>query len=581
MPLPGALWARSKLAEWRARPFGRLCLHFLQALTQSGQESEQLEFGAAALLALLAIPGVFASFFLFSRYSTLMDYFHQRPPQDVFLVSMADKYSFIVFSMTITGLVVVFKWDRILPSKQDYFNLVSLPLPAVRVYLASLLAALLAAGIFALDVNLGSTFFFPLVVMASVKGASFLAFLTFMLTHALVVILASLFTFFACFSVMTAALALLPAAVFARIAVPLRVTLIVGLLAMLVSNTVIPEAILHSPDAWYGGLPPVWFVALYQQVQLSGPPQLLPYAERAGWGLLASVVSAALTSWLAYHRYFRRIPEMSDDGAASLGAPAFGWKLARLFLLSPVQQGLYGFSLRALLRSETHLLVVGGLVGLGLLLVIEAAMEALRRRPPADGLPSLSWLSVPLILAYLLPLAVRFSFEIPAHWKANWVFAYLLDSRDHPAPAVARKLLFTAILPLVVVTGVVFGWAYRPAVGAVYAIYLFLVTMMLVELLVVDFRKVPFTCSLPPFRNDTLVVILSHLVGFGVFTAGGALLASAMYRSPLRFALLATILTLFWGSARFWLGEVAAAESLQFTAKQEAVLQTLDLADRA
>ncbi len=58
--------------------------------------------------------------------------------------------------------------------------------------------------------------------------------------------------------------------------------------------------------------------------------------------------------------------------------------------------------------------------------------------------------------------------------------------------------------------------------GITYLAFLVTANAMLVELLVVDFRKVPFTCSLPPFRNDTLAVIVGQFLGFALFTAGGA-----------------------------------------------------------
>ncbi len=583
MALPDGSSRPSRLDNLRARPFSRLCGHFLRALTQTGQESEQLEFGAGALLALLAVPGGFAALSLLDRYSTFLAWLRQQGPMDVFAVSMPDKYFFIVFSMAITGVVAVFKWDRILPSQQDYFNFAPLPIAPSQIYLASVAAALAAAGLFAIDVNIGSVVLFPLVVMASAPGATFGSFVSFVLIHAFIVILASLFTFFACFAVMTSALALLPTSWFARISVPLRVTLIVGWLALLVSNAVVPQIIRVSPDGWIGWLPPVWFVALYQKLQRSGPAGLTLLAHRAWIGTAVALAVAGLASWLGYHRYFRRIPEMSDGGmAATRGTPARAWRIARWLVRKPVEQGIYTFSLRVLMRSETHTLVVGALMGLGLLLGTEAAVGALSRRPPPDGLPAVAWLSVPLILTYSLAVATRFSFELPAMWKSNWIFAYLLDPEEPVAPPLARKILLTLLTPLILATGAVFTWQWGAPVGITYFAFLTAATLMLIELLVVDFCKIPFTCSLPPFRNDTLAVMLGHLLGFAVFTAGGAQIASLMYRSPLRFWIFTTLVTAIWGTARYWLREsTVGATALQFTARQEAALQTLDLADRS
>ena len=586
MALPDVSSRPSRLDNLRARPFGRMCEHFLRALTQTGQESEQLEFGAGALLALLAVPGGFAALSLLDRYSTFLAWLRQQGPVDVFAVSMPDKYFFIVFSMAITGVVAVFKWDRILPSKQDYFNFAPLPIAPSQIYLASLSAALAAAGLFALDVNIGSVVLFPLVVMASAPGATFGSFVSFVLIHAFIVIMASLFTFFACFAVITSALALLPTSWFARISVPLRVGLIVGWLALLVSNAVVPQMILVSPDGWIGWLPPVWFVALYQKLQRSGPAALTLLADRAWIGAAVALAVAGLASWLGYHRYFRRIPEMSarDERrgmAATRGAPAWAWRAVRWLVRKPVEQGIYTFSLRVLMRSETHPLVVGALMGLGLLLGTEAAVGALSRPPPRDGLPAVAWLSVPLILTYSLAVAIRFSFELPALWKANWIFAYLLDPEQHVAPPLARKILLTMLTPLTLAAGAVFTWHWGAPVGITYFAFLTVATLMLIELLVVDFCKIPFTCSLPPFRNDTLAVMLGHLLGFAFFTAGGAQMASMMYRAPLRFWIFTTLVTAIWGTARYWLREsTVGATALQFTARQEAALQTLDLADR-
>ena len=197
-------------------------------------------------------------------------------------------------------------------------------------------------------------------------------------------------------------------------------------------------------------------------------------------------------------------------------------------------------------------------------------------------LPATGWLSAPLMLTYSLAVALRFSFEMPAVWKANWLFAYLLDPQVPRAPAFARKLLWTLLSPLVLLVASAFCWNWGPHVGLSYAAYLLALTAMLVELLVVDFRKIPFTCNLPPFRNDTLAVMLGHLLGFALFTTGGAQLAGLMWRVPLKFGLLAMLVCLFWSTAWYWFRERAAGSAaLQFTAPTDVAVLTLDLSDRA
>ncbi len=42
-------------------------------------------------------------------------------------------------------------------------------------------------------------------------------------------------------------------------------------------------------------------------------------------------------------------------------------------------------------------------------------------------------------------------------------------------------------------------------------------SLLFVEILLVRFRKIPFTCSYPPFRDSAVVVALSYVLGFVIF----------------------------------------------------------------
>jgi len=43
-------------------------------------------------------------------------------------------------------------------------------------------------------------------------------------------------------------------------------------------------------------------------------------------------------------------------------------------------------------------------------------------------------------------------------------------------------------------------------------------SMMLIEILLVSFRKIPFTCSAPHFKSNIPLSVFIYLVGFMVFT---------------------------------------------------------------
>ena len=134
-----------------------LVRHFAQRLAQSGgEESGDVDMSLGALLALLASPGVFIAIGLMDRYSSLLNYFRGvRPIQDHYPRAVGDGYTLLVFSMAVTGLVTLWKWDRILPDTMDRLNLGPLPIPERTVFLSSLAAIALVVAVFIVDVNLG------------------------------------------------------------------------------------------------------------------------------------------------------------------------------------------------------------------------------------------------------------------------------------------------------------------------------------------------------------------------------------------------------------------------------------------
>jgi len=116
------------------------------------------------LLSLLPLPGGFYSIFLFEKYSTLLQWMQGRSDVDPLAAALSDEYFFIVFSMVVTGVVAVWRWEDIFPDRRDYANLVPLPISMRHIFFANLLAILLLTLVLALDVNVASALLFPLVV---------------------------------------------------------------------------------------------------------------------------------------------------------------------------------------------------------------------------------------------------------------------------------------------------------------------------------------------------------------------------------------------------------------------------------
>lgn len=209
------------------RPFCRLAAHFGAKLF-SGNGEGGLELGAGTVLALLAAPGAFISIMLLDKYSSLLRFLRGNNHFDPYATSVPDQYFFLTFSMAITGIVTVLKWDSIFPDRRDYVNLAPLPVPTRQIFLANVTAIVLIAVAFAVDVNAVSSMFFPMVV--TMEEPRFAAYVQFARAHFAGVLLASLFVSFALFALIGTLMVLLPDSLFHRISIYVRVLIVIFLL---------------------------------------------------------------------------------------------------------------------------------------------------------------------------------------------------------------------------------------------------------------------------------------------------------------------------------------------------------------
>jgi hypothetical protein len=532
-PLP-ATEPESRRERWLRRPFPRLVAHFASVVVNSGQESgaSELNVGIGGMLALLATPGGFVSIVMFNKYSSLLRWIHHVPTFDVYAASLPDKYFFIVFSMVVTGIVTVLKWDRIFPSRQDYANLGPLPIASGTVFLANLLAILMLAAVFAMDVNGVATVLFPFGVVASVETLTWLDYVKFCAEHAASVLAASAFVFFAAFALMGILMSVLPNRIFRKVSMLARMLLVVALIAMLTTSFAAPEMVRElprHPDSLVRFVPAVWFLAMYQAMQGRAGPALAPLALLAVKALAVAMLVALGACALSYRRYYLRIPESQDERIPErrVRFRAVRSLLDRTVLRTPFERAGYGFTMKVLFRSETHSILFGGFVGFGLIVASQMTLEALTGRSGASlgmRIPSAELAQIPLALAYFLVVGLRLVFEAPAASGANWVYRSIIDFDRHGARSLARKVMLTFLLPLVVLPSLaIYGRIWGAYIGILHAIGITVLSLLLMDVLLLRFRKIPFTCTLPLFQNYTIAILLLYVVGFVLFVefAGG------------------------------------------------------------
>jgi hypothetical protein len=507
--------------SWKAclqKPFPLLVHLFVGRIFHGSEGDGELDLSLGLVLSLLALPGGFYSILLFNKYGSLLQWMRGQQAFDPLYASLPDEYFFIVLSMVVTGAVAVWHWDRVFPDRRDFANLVPLPLSTRVIFLANLAAILFLAGMLAFVVNAASCFLFPLVVSGSQE--TFAYFFDFFTVHLLVVVSASVFSFFAVFCVVGGLMTVLPYNVYRRVSVFVRAGIVACFVALLSTSFAVPSLLDNVNRSSIRFLPSVWFLGLCSLARGRADP-LAALGSRAILALLCSVFIALAVYALSYSRYFKRIPETLDvsSGSAHRCSSWFFSLMDRTVLRSPFQRAGYRFLLRTLARSERHSLVLGVFIGIGLVVASQALFAALNHGSLVSlASPSAAILSAPFIFIYCLAVGLRFVFEIPTDLRSNWIFRFLLDKTHHECIPLARKVMMTFVLPTAIVVVLpLHAWLWGWTSALLHATIIIFASLLLDEILLVRFHKLPFTCSYPPFRDSAIVHALSYVLGFFVF----------------------------------------------------------------
>jgi hypothetical protein len=572
---------QKKWKEQSQRPFFRLVSLFVGRAFHGADDTgnEELDFSTGLILSLLALPGAFYSILMFDKYGSFLQWMHGRNHFDVLAIALPDEYFLIVLSMVVTGVVAVWRWDSIFPDRRDYANLVPLPISTRTIFLANLVAIFFVAGVLALDVNLVSAFLFPFVATASQE--KFLFFVHFMEVHALVVVLASLFSFFAVFALVGLLMTVLPYQVFRKLSLYLRGLMIAYFVGVLATSFAVPDMVQRLPQSPVKFLSSVWFLGLCQFIRERASPPLAALGKLALVSLACLVVIAIAAYALSYRRCFKRIPE-NVDVVPTTTAPYVSWifrVLDHTVLRSGFQRAIYRFAMKTVLRSERHSLVLGGFLGLGVVLSSQVLFAAFNNKNVGVSAPSAEILSIPLIVSYCLIIGLRFAFTIPTELRANWIFKLLLDKTIPECIPLARKVLLTFVVPWVVLVVFplhVYLWGWID--GSLHAFVVIVWAILLADILLVRFRKVPFTCSYPPFRNSAIVVIVAYLIGFFVYVVLTSQFESWALLSPVRGLLLVPLAVAIWyGVSRIREDVVEVDKQLVFEEKIATGFEVLNL----
>jgi len=448
-------------------------------------------------------------------------------------------------TMLVVGLVAVVSWDATFPDRRDVMVLCPLPVSPRMILVAKLAASAALISLAILTLNFATGFAWPLFIGAHHEsGWGFLQSLS---AYWFAIIAASGFLLCLVLSVQGLTALFLPRKIFLALSAFLQITafgLVLGVYFLQPSITTV--AAMAAPEnhwvlAWS---PSFWFFALFNELNGSLPPQLNWLAARA-WISLVLVVAGATTSMLlCYFRTMKKTveePDLIPGGRGWHWSPRFG---------NALQTAIVLFSLRSIVRSRQHRLAFA----FYLAVICSIALSWLRIELLGAGPAPLNaeFMTDTIVMMGFAVFGLRSVFSLPISLNANWMLRTTqLRASEEYVVATRRTMLVLAVLPVWFISALL-SLPLRPLHEVSgHLVLLALLGWIFVELCLIGFYKVPFTCSYLPGKVHVQVILWSFLILLVVFGMVTAEYEVPVLKDPIRTALTLVFLTVagfgLWG----------------------------------
>jgi hypothetical protein len=501
----------------------------------------------------------------------------EMPHSAVLIRAWPVEHSLIAITMLVVGLFSVLSWDSTFPNRRDVLVLAPLPVRARTIFLAKVTASAMALSLTVAALNALPSIIFAMALAPADSGGWLSLILSLMpvrcfAAYWITMLTAGLFVFCCVLGVQGLASQLLSRRHFLRLSAFLQM----GAFCLFLSITFLEPSLstpqlLAAPEnqtslAW---LPSYWFLGFFQFLNGSMHPALVPLANRALVGLPLAVIAAGAALLLSYLRTLRKIveePDISPGSRSGSWLPPFG---------TPLKTAVVQFSIRTLLRSRQHRIILAFYWGLGTTLVVLLS-RAPSGRHQSDIIPML-FASIMLMLVAVT--GARVVFSLPLELRANWIFRMApLRSGELLLAATRRSLWVLSVAPVLSASAVTFLylWNWAPAVRHLLVLLLF--GIILAEVCLLGFRKIPFTCSYLPGKSYAHMVLLASILP-PVLLISGARYEWNFLQHPARYAMLFTTLCVIALCAHRYAAVLARRpeSSLQFEDEPAPALQGLGL----
>lgn len=503
-------------------------------------QNTEIQVTVTKLLALLASPGIILPCLRYTTYLGLDAY----PPEMRLPMLWSDRCLYLSFSMLVMGAVTVVEWDALFPDRRDYATLMPLPISSRTIFLGKVGALALFLVAFTASVNAVSVVTFPAV---SFRGTWQRLLLT-MAAHGISILASSAFAFLFLVALEGVLLNVLSVRWFRKLSAYVQGSMVFVLLWLFFLFPNIAASVAQLKDANSRVLyafPPAWFLGLNEAITGSRDAVFLALAHRAEIALGLVTLVAGLSYTVAYRRHVRRTLESTEGGDSTRTAmhERIG-AIADRLAPDSVERGTVAFIGKTMARSAKHRIFLAAYAGVGFALAAQVLSAAKNHD---------EWMSLPLVLGFFLLSGMRFIFTIPSELPANWQFRVSDTDQQRAALNGTRTAMrWFGVAPLFLALSPFYFFWWPPGAALAHLVFSITISVLLIEILTMEFRKIPFTCSYPPGKANVTILWVGYWVAFLVYAFSMANLESWMVKRPTRLILFYLIVAVLFAGFEWW-----------------------------
>ena len=549
------------------RPWYQLTTHFFVGLFDFGILSDagadavrRMLFGMVAVT--MSVGLLLARMYL-QKYAALSEKFYdwgkgyQLNQEPYRLATLGDGALVIALPMLLVGFVVVLVSNSLFPNETDCRVLLPLQVSKRLLFATKALAVMLFSSVFAVA---GHAAMMPLVLLMGNSRWSDQGLVARLIAYGLASLSASIVTAMMIIAVAGVLLIAVPRSRLQAASIAFRGACLCALVLVIPLAGRLPTtgSLIARESPLFYLVPPVWFLGV-EELLLGTTTTYFVHLARIAALVGATSLVVAVGSYLYLYQRLERVvlrPAVSDRSPRPrirffrhLGrntaaiAPFINATLKR----SPFHQGVF-------------VIIAAGGAGAVLNSFISDWHAGALSNADEPLMATVIW--AVFVLVFALNVAVRAALVLPLELRANWIFRMTEDegTRAEEISAVVRTLVVLAVvLPLAVLFPL--EWALLGSSAIHCTSIAALCGLVLVELHMTEWRRIPFTCSYEPSRQLMWQTMVIGAAAFVAFTVIGPRLVWYSIRHPVGWLTLMIVLAavlLYLRRQRLWMSRRAS-----------------------